>query len=125
MTKRIIVDIDDTLTIHSSSKEYSSKLPRKNIVERLKEYKKKGYEIVLFSARNMKTYQGDLAKINKHTLPTLIQWLDDNQVEYDGLIVGKPWCGELGFYVDDKAIRPDEFLNMSEEDIQKLIGNLK
>jgi capsule biosynthesis phosphatase len=72
----------------------------------------------------MKTYEGDISKINKHTLPTLIKWLEDNNVEYDGLIVGKPWCGEKGFYIDDKAIRPDEFLTMSEDRIQKLIGNL-
>ncbi len=27
-----------------------------------------------------------------------------------------------GFYVDDPAIRPDEFLKLSEEEIQNLLG---
>ena len=125
MTKKIIVDIDDTLTIHCSSIEYSSKKPKIEIIERLKEYKIKGYEIILYSARNMKTFEGDVSKINKHTLPILLKWLEENKVEFDGIIMGKPWCGNMGFYIDDKAIRPDEFVNMSEEEIHKLVGNLK
>ena len=31
--------------------------------------------------------------------------------------------GNDGFYVDDKAIRPDEFINLSFSDINKLVGN--
>lgn len=94
------------------------------MLDMLNAYKIRGYEIVLFSARNMKTYDGDISKINKHTLPVLIEWLEKHHVEYDGLIMGKPWCGEGGFYVDDKSIRPDEFVSMSEEDIHKMLGNI-
>ena len=125
MIKRIIVDIDDTLTINNSSSDYGLKKPRVDVIKKLKVYKKKGYEIILYSARNMKTFDGNLSKINKHTLPILIEWLDNHNVEFDGIIMGKPWCGEMGFYIDDNAIRPDEFLNMSEEDIHKLVGNLR
>ena len=35
--------------------------------------------------------------------------------------MGKPWCGFEGFYVDDKAIRPNELVDLSYEEIQKLI----
>jgi capsule biosynthesis phosphatase len=125
MVKRIIVDIDDTLTINESSSEYSSKLPNEDLIKKLKKFRLLGYEIILHTARNMKTYGGDLSKINKVTLPILLKWLEDNNVEFDGIIMGKPWCGELGFYIDDKAIRPDEFLKMSESEIHKLTGNLK
>ncbi len=120
--KKIIVDVDNTLTIDSSSNSYNLKIPNKALIEKLKVYKKNGYEIILFSARNMKTFNGDISKINKITLPVLTEWLQENNVEYDGIIMGKPWCGELGFYIDDKAIRPDEFVNMNEEDIKKIIG---
>ena len=123
MIKKIIVDIDNTITFHESSNFYSSKEPRLEVIQRLKEYKKLGYEIILYSARNMKTYDGDISKINRHTLPELLKWLEKHSVEFDGLIMGKPWCGEKGFYIDDKAIRPDEFVKLSEEDIQKIIGN--
>ena len=70
----------------------------------------------------MKTYNGEISKINKFTLPILIEWLENNNVQYDGIIMGKPWCGEKGFYVDDKSIRPNEFVNLSEEEINKLIN---
>ena len=125
MTKKIIVDIDDTLTIHDSSVDYSQKEPRMEILFKLREYKLKGYEILLYSARNMKTYEGDISRINKHTLPTLFKWLEDHNVEFDGIIMGKPWCGNMGFYIDDKAIRPDEFVNLSEDQIHRLVGNLE
>jgi capsule biosynthesis phosphatase len=36
--------------------------------------------------------------------------------------MGKPWGGRGGFYVDDKAIRPDEFLRLSYEEILALVG---
>ena len=36
--------------------------------------------------------------------------------------LGKPWPGRGGFYVDDKSIRPDEFLKLSYEEILALIG---
>lgn len=123
MIKRIIVDIDDTLTIHNSSDDYATKKARIDLIDKLREYKNKGYEILLYSARNMKTYEGDLSKINKYTLPVLLDWLKFNNIEFDGIIMGKPWCGNMGFYIDDKAIRPDEFINMSELEIHKLVGN--
>jgi capsule biosynthesis phosphatase len=48
-------------------------------------------------------------------------WLDRHQVPYDELHVGKPWGGKGGFYVDDKAIRPDEFTRLSYEEILAIV----
>lgn len=119
---KLIVDIDNTITIHESAKEYSEKKPNFAVIHKLNEYKKNGFEIILFTARNMYTHQGDLGKINAKTAPTLIDWLARHNVPYDGLIFGKPWCGEGGFYIDDKAIRPSEFTELSYDEIIKLIG---
>jgi capsule biosynthesis phosphatase len=120
--KKIIVDVDDTLTINNSSKDYRNKLPRLDVIDKLNEYRKKGYEIVIYSARNMNTFNGDVSKILVHTLPILTEWLEKYKVEYDGIIMGKPWCGHDGFYIDDRAIRPDEFVNLSEDKIQEIIN---
>ena len=117
----LIVDIDNTLTVHSSSKDYNNKKPRKDVIDKLISYKKMGFEIILFTARNMLTHQGDISKINKLTAPILTKWLKENKVPYDGIIYGKPWCGVGGFYVDDKAVRPSEFVNLNYEEIQKII----
>ena len=43
------------------------------------------------------------------------------QVVFDEVVVGKPWCGHDGFYVDDRAIRPDECTRMSLEEVSKLL----
>lgn len=118
---KLIVDVDNTLTIHESSKLYSEKTPNRELIRKLNEYRNNGFEIILFTARNMYTHQGDLSKINVHTAPVLTDWLRRNNVPYDGLIFGKPWCGEGGFYIDDKAIRPKEFVDYSYDQIKRLI----
>ncbi|MEO0038707.1 MAG: hypothetical protein RIQ59_1918, partial [Bacteroidota bacterium] len=65
----------------------------------------------------------NIGKINVNTLPVIIDWLDKNKIEYDEIFVGKPWCGFDGFYIDDKAIRPSEFLKYNYEEIKQLLEN--
>jgi capsule biosynthesis phosphatase len=119
--KKLVLDIDGTITI-DSDKPYSEKPVNKQFVKQMNEYKKKGFEIILFTSRNMRTYDGNVGKINKNTLPTLMTWLEVNEVPYDEIHVGKPWCGFEGFYVDDKAIRPSEFTSLSYDEIQSLLN---
>ena len=120
--KRLIVDLDNTLTKEDVNKDYSEKTPRFSVINTLREYKANGYEIVIFTARNMKTHKGNLGKINIHTLPIITSWLDKHSIPYDEILVGKPWCGEAGFYVDDRAVRPSEFVELSESEIQTLLS---
>ena len=91
------------------------------VVAKINEYRALGFEVVIFTARNMRTYSKDISKITLNTVPKIIKWLEKNKIEVDGVIVGKPWCGYDGFYVDDKSIRPDEFVNLSLEEIKNLI----
>ena len=121
MSKTIIVDLDNTITIEDPSVDYSNKLPNLPLIEKLKEYKLNGFEIIIHTARNMRSYEKDISKINIDTLPTILNWLNKNNVPYDGLLVGKPWCGLNGFYIDDKAVRPKEFLNLTYNEIIELI----
>lgn len=119
--KNLVVDLDGTLTIDSEN-PYSEKPLNQEVLNQLKNYKEKGFKITIFTSRNMRTYEGDIGKINIHTLPTIIDWLDKYSVPYDEIIVGKPWCGFDGFYIDDKSIRPSEFASMSYEEIQELLA---
>ncbi|MFZ72581.1 capsular biosynthesis protein, partial [Escherichia coli] len=84
-----------------------------------------GFSIILNTSRNMNSYQNNIGLINKNTLPVIINWLDKNDIPYDEIYVGKPWCGHEGFYVDDKAIRPSEFVNKTYEEIVELLGKEK
>jgi len=118
--KKIIIDLDGTLTVDSAV-EYSEKPVNEKVLNACRKYKDMGFEIVISTSRNMRTFAGNVGKINVHTLPTIIEWLEANEVPYDEVHVGKPWCGFDGFYVDDKAIRPSEFAEMSHEEIKAIL----
>lgn len=117
--KRLIMDLDNTISLTENG-DYKNAKPIIEVIEKIKDYKAQGFEIVISSSRNMRTHNGNVGKINMHTLPTIIAWLDKHNVPYDEIYVGKPWCGHDGFYVDDRAIRPDEFINMTYKEIRKL-----
>ncbi|ARR49857.1 HAD-IIIC family phosphatase [Photobacterium damselae subsp. damselae] len=118
--KRLIVDLDGTLT-QADTADYKNVKPYNDVINKLHEYKENGFEIVISTARNMRTYENNVGKINIHTLPVIIEWLDKYNVPYDEIIVGKPWCGHEGFYIDDRAIRPSEFASLSITEINQLI----
>jgi capsule biosynthesis phosphatase len=124
MKSKLIVDLDGTIT-QANTSDYKKVLPRLDVIEKIKVYKKQGYVIVIATARNMRTYEGNIGKINIHTLPTIIEWLDKHDVPYDEIIVGKPWCGHDGFYIDDRAVRPSEFANLTHEQINKIFEKEK
>jgi len=119
----LVVDIDGTLCeIKSSSQSYADVAPNLALIEKLREYQAKGYRILLYTARNMRTYNSNVGLINKHTGPVLFEWLSKWEVPYDEILFGKPWPRKKGFYIDDRAVRPDEFLRLSEDEIHQLLG---
>lgn len=118
-TKKIVIDLDNTISI-TKNRDYANAKPIMEVVEKIREYKQMGFEIVIHSSRNMKTYQGNVGKISANTLPIIINWLQRHNIPFDEIYIGKPWCGEDGFYVDDRAIRPNEFTQLSYEEIQKI-----
>jgi len=122
--KKLIVDLDGTLTCANTS-DYEKVAPRLDVIEMLIKYKEQGFTIVISTARNMRTYEGNVGKINIHTLPIITKWLNQHNVPYDEILVGKPWCGQEGFYIDDKAIRPSEFCSLNLEQINKLLDKEK
>jgi capsule biosynthesis phosphatase len=122
--KRLIMDLDGTITSGESG-NYSDATPQASVVTKMREYKAMGFELVISTARNMRTYEGNVGKINVHTLPIIIAWLDKHDIPYDEIIVGKPWCGYEGFYVDDKAVRPSEFTQLDKAGIDALLAKEK
>jgi capsule biosynthesis phosphatase len=120
--KRLVFDLDGTLALDEPDRAYAERRPNVAVVERLREYRSLGFEIIICSARNMRTHGGSIGKINAQTLPVIIDWLTRHDIPYDELHVGKPWCGTEGFYVDDKAIRPSEFVALSLEGVRDLLA---
>lgn len=122
--KRLVVDLDGTLT-QANTSDYRNVLPREDVIQKLREYKSQGFDITISTARNMRTYEGNVGKINIHTLPIITEWLDKHNVPYDEILVGKPWCGHDGFYIDDRAVRPSEFADLTREQINELLEKEK
>lgn len=119
--KRIVMDLDETIC-STMNGDYANSIPKPDVIERMREFQNQGFDIVISTSRNMRTYAGNIGKINANTLPIIIEWLDKHQVPYDEIYTGKPWCGTDGFYVDDRALRPDEFVKLSVEEIRALVG---
>lgn len=118
--KRIVMDIDGVLA-KKDKNSYEEKEVDEKILEKLREYSRKDFYIILYTARNMNTHEGRIGKINAETAPVLLDWLEKHDIPYDEIHYGKPWCGHEGFYVDDKAIRPSEFEKMSHKEIRELV----
>lgn len=116
-----IFDIDGTLCpIKSEDQEYKDLIPNKKMVEKIRYYHKNGSKIVLFTSRNMKTFSGNVGMINKVTAKIITEWLEKWGIPYDEIFYGKPWPGKHGFYVDDRTVRPDEFLNNTVEELEEI-----
>jgi len=122
--KRLIVDLDDTISITKEG-DYVNSTPIQPFIDVLHTYKAKGFEIAINSSRNMRTYESNIGKINIFTLPNIINWLTKHNVPFDEVYIGKPWCGFEGFYIDDKSIRPSEFMNLNYDEIMILLKKEK
>lgn len=119
MTKArsIVFDLDDTICYPNhdakdSQIKYAQARPNQRIIDIMNKLYDDGYEIIIHSARRMLTHNGDLEKIVDDIGGITEEWLFNHNVPYDKLIFGKPYSHT--FYVDDKAITPDQFCQIYE-----------
>jgi capsule biosynthesis phosphatase len=118
--KRLVVDVDGVIA-KNQDVPYSEKEVNKDVLDKIRQYKNNGFYIILYTARNMNSYKKNLGKINAETAPVLYEWLQKNNIPFDEIYYQKPWNGNKGFYIDDNAIRPDEFIGNGYSDIMDII----
>ena len=119
-----VFDIDGTLCpIKKKDEKYEDLVPFPDMVRKLQYYKENGARIILYTSRNMNSYRGNIGLINKHKAAVLSAWLEKWKIPYDEIVYGKVWPGHKGFYVDDRTVRPDEFLRYSPEELDRLCEN--
>ncbi len=100
---RVCIDIDGTLCeIKQAHQTYADVQPLAGAVEQLKAMRDAGYYIILATARHMKTCDANVGMVIARQGKTLLQWLDDHQIEYDEIWFGKP---NADLYIDDRALR--------------------
>ena len=116
-----VFDIDGTLCpIKKKDEKYEDLVPYPEMLEKLNYYKENGARIILYTSRNMNTYQGNIGLINKHTAAVLTAWLEKYNIPYDEIVYGKVWPGHKGFYVDDRTVRQEELLKYTPEELDKI-----
>ena len=117
----LIFDLDGTICpIKKENEKYEDIVPNAKMIEKMKEYKNMGARIVINTSRNMRTYNGNLGLINANTAKVLLAWLDKWDIPYDEILYGKPWAGHRGIYIDDRAVRPDEFEKYTYEELEEI-----
>jgi len=87
MTHTFIIDVDDTILTtplnEDGTYDYDKSTPITVSVERIRSLKEEGHQIILFTARGVRTFNGDVKKIKKEHQERLVNWLKQNEVPYD------------------------------------------
>jgi len=99
---RICFDFDNTLVTFPKIKDdYTSVLPIQKNIDILKYLKSFGHTIIIYTARRMKTHNGNIGKvfcdIGKITFDTLERF----NIPFDEIYFGKPYAD---VYIDDLAL---------------------
>ena len=102
--RRICFDIDNTLfTLRSYGETYRDIHPIAKTVFLLRELKKLGHTIILYTARGMRTHQQNMGKSVAHVAQDTFSVLEKYDIPYDEIYFGKP---DADLYIDDKAFNP-------------------
>lgn len=110
-TRTLVVDVDDTISTHLN-RDYENAVPHTKIISKINKMYDAGWKIIYFTARGQVSCNGDLDLINQLRRPALESWMEKHGVKYHDLMFGKP----IGvYYIDDKALRPEEFMQLEYE----------
>jgi len=114
---RLVIDLDDTICYPNHNEtdtylKYRNAKPNYGMISAIRNAKKSGHEIVIYTARRMITHNGDFEKIHNDVGEITKTWLDTYGVLYDELHFGKPY-GDM--YVDDKATAITTFVGLYGE----------
>lgn len=99
---RFCFDLDNTLVTFPKVKgDYTTVEPIQSNIDFLNFLYEDGHKIIIYTARRMKTHNGDVAKVEKDIKNTTIETLKNFNIRYHDLIFGKPYAD---FYIDDLSI---------------------
>lgn len=109
---RFCFDIDDTLLTKSQDESYENCKPIPSNISFLKMLKFMGHEIILHTARRMKTHNSNIGSVIADIGKITLESLAENDIPFDEIYFGKPYAD---FYIDDKSIN-------ANLDLEKLLG---
>jgi capsule biosynthesis phosphatase len=101
---RFCFDLDNTLvTFPTIPNDYTTVKPIHKMINTVQTLKKAGHEIIIYTARRMKTHEHNIGKIIKDIALITLNTLEQFNIPYDELVFGKPIAD---IYVDDRSINP-------------------
>jgi capsule biosynthesis phosphatase len=81
---RICFDLDNTLVTNPTvPNDYSTVKPIPKMIQLLQHLKQNGHEIIIHTARRMKTHHSNVGKVIKDIALVTIQTLEKFNIEYD------------------------------------------
>lgn len=108
-TKRFVFDLDNTLvTFPTIAGDYRSVKPIPKTINYLRNLKKQGHHIIVYTARRMRTHGSNVGAIIADIGEITMNTLKEFDIPYDELFFGKPYAH---FYIDDLMINPKTDLN--------------
>ena len=113
--KRFVFDIDDTISF-TTNRDWENAKPNQPIIEKINKLYNEGWEIFLLTARGSISAPENADKKYRSIIET---WMKSHNVQYHKLIFGKPLAV---YYVDDKALTPDNFLSLEIEELKGMSG---
>lgn len=114
--KRLIVDIDDTIS-YTTNRDWENAKPNVSLIHKLNKLYDEGWEVHYYTARGSISCKNREEAENVYK-PIILKWFFKHNVKFTELSFNKP----LGtYYIDDKAITPEDFLDL---DIEVLNGGL-
>jgi capsule biosynthesis phosphatase len=139
---RICFDLDNTLVTYPKKiGDYTTVDPIEKNIEFLRYLKKFGNTIIIYTARRMKTHNGNIGKIMCDIGKITFNTLDKFNIPFDEIYFGKPYADvyiddlglncfdniekKLGFYMDEIKTRDfNEIMTNTIETITKKSENL-
>lgn len=110
---RIVIDLDGTIcTLKQKNETYADVLVKPGAIEFIKKLRSEGHIIIIQTARNMATCESNLGKVMKNVGKVTLEWLENNDVEYDEIYFGKP---NANLYIDDRAFRFEDWNKITTE----------
>jgi len=108
--RRLVVDIDDTISV-TTSRDWENAKPNIPLINKLNNLKLNGWTVDYYTARGSISCKTRTEAKEKYE-SIILKWFKENGVLFDTLSFEKPLAA---YYIDDKAIRPDEFLELELE----------
>lgn len=104
--KTIVVDVDETLCV-VKDRDFKNAVPIQEVIDKVNEYYENGYRIIVSTARGQNSCK-TVEEMNEKYREVTEEWLKEHNVKYHELEIGYKKNADM--YVDDKAVRPEEFV---------------